>query len=252
MKKFTSYIQEGLFVYLNVSDESTLHGKCKAFEIISFVKMIRHRQRKPIVFFDLSTIKRGVSNIINRPQNRMFLDMEFTMPPYNYDTGKPFASEVIQYGFYIEDEAGNVIDSDQSLVRPVFKSGLNERTFDFLSLKLNDFKKAISYKAFYIALKEVIDRYDPVIYVWGKNDIIVLEKSYELHQMEPLTHRDSFVNLMQIIKNYYNIRNDIGLFNALTLFKIDKTDEQEHDALNDAMVTLLVFHAFKDYINKRR
>lgn len=253
MKKFNSYLQEGLFVYFNVSDELVLRGKYRAYEIINFVKLIRHRKRKPVVFFDLSTIKRGVSKIVNRPQYRMFLDMEFTMPPYNYDSGQPFASEVIQYGYYLEDESGAVIDSNSALLKPVNKIGLNDRTFSFLSLKRSDFKKAKSFKSFYDDLKEVIETYNPTIYVWGKNDIFVLEKSYELHKLEPLTHRDSFVNLMQIIKNYFNIRNDIGLFNALSMFHNKKEiAEQEHDALNDAMVTLMVFHAFKDYINKHR
>lgn len=251
MKKFYSYLQEGLFVYFNVNDELVLRGKYRAYEIINFVKMIRHRQRRPVVFFDLTTIKRGVSNLINRPQYRLFLDMEFTMPPYNYDTGQPFASEVIQFGYFLEDESGAIIDSNSGLLKPINKSGLNDRTFSFLSLNRNDFKKADNFKVFYDELKELIDTYNPMIYVWGKNDIYVLEKSYELHKLEPITHRDSFVNLMQIIKNYFNIRNDIGLFNALNMFKNNEEKaEQEHDALNDAMVTLMVFHAFKDYINK--
>ena len=176
MKKFNSYLQEGLFVYFNVSDELVLRGKYRAYEIINFVKLIRHRKRKPVVFFDLSTIKRGVSKIVNRPQYRMFLDMEFTMPPYNYDSGQPFASEVIQYGYYLEDESGAVIDSNGALLKPVNKIGLNDRTFSFLSLKRSDFKKAKSFKSFYDDLKEVIETYTPTIYVWGKNDIFVLEK----------------------------------------------------------------------------
>ena len=55
---------------------------------------------------------------------------------------------------------------------------------------------------------------------------------------------------MQIIKNYYGLKNDIGLFNALNLFDDTFDEEQMHDALDDAMVTSMVYHLFRMYTNE--
>ena len=111
--------------------------------------MISIKGNRKTVYFDINTIKKGVASILNRKTNKMFLDMEFTMPSYDFSGEKPFVSEIIQYGILIENEEGQVVLSESSLVKPKDPSGLNARTFNFLNLQKEDFAHAITYKAFY-------------------------------------------------------------------------------------------------------
>lgn len=254
MKKYNSYLQKGLFVYINVSEQKKLHHHHLCYDVIIFVKMIRRTRRRILAYYDIDTIKEGVVNLINQEHNRMFLDLEFTMPPFSNsgDSKKEFNAEIIQYGIYIENREGEFLDCDTALVKPINKQGLNARTYQFLHVNSNSFRKAISYHDFYNNLKYYMETYDPVIYVWGKNDMIVIENSYELHNVVPITKRKDFINLMQVMKNYYGIKYDIGLFKAINLFGNDQEVlEQEHNALDDAYMTMRVFHMFKKDANKK-
>ena len=250
MKKFNMYLQAGLFVYFVCKKEPVIHGKFKAYEVINFTKMISIKGNRKTVYFDINTIKKGVASILNRKTNKMFLDMEFTMPSYDFSGEKPFVTEIIQYGILIENEEGQVVLSESSLVKPKDPSGLNARTFNFLNLQKEDFAHAITYKAFYKRLKKYMDKYQPMIYVWGKNDIITLDSFYAMHELEPVTTRKNFVNLMQLMKNYLGQKADIGLFNALTFLDPTFDNPQDHDALEDASVTCKIHHLFKVRVNE--
>ncbi len=250
MKKFSMYLQKGLFVYFTCKAEPTIRGKFKVHEVINFTKMLYMKGNKRTVYFDIDTIKQGVASVLNRGVNKMFLDMEFTMPSYDFNNEKPFVTEIIQYGILIESADGQVLDSDSSLVKPVDPSGLNARTLSFLNLQKEDFKKAITYKTFYKKIKKYMEKYNPIIYVWGKNDIITLDAFYKMHELEPVTARKNFVNLMQLMKNYLGQKSDIGLFNALTYLDPTFSDDQGHDALVDASVTSMIYHLFKKRVNE--
>ena len=259
MKQFNVYLQPGLFVHLKCRENQSHHvisngrrkTKILANEVVNFVKMIRRSQSKMTVYFDLSTIRRGVQSVLNKKGYRMFLDLEFTLPPYSFQGGQEFVAEIVQYGFYLEDENGQVILKEQSLIKPKYHSGLNLRTYKFLNLRKSDFRNALSFRTFYNRLKYIIYRYQPTIYVWGKNDIKVLVKAYELHKLNPVTVRMNFINLMQIMKNYYGIKTDIGLFNAFAFFDEEIPEAQDHDALQDAMITRNIYHLFKQSFNSQ-
>ena len=185
----------------------------------------------------------------NKEQYRLFLDLEFTMPPYDYQHGSGFVAEIIQYGAYLEDPDGNMITSLNANVKPSNNDGLNARTFNFLNVSMSDFRKAESPYEFYRKLKDVIMLYQPIIYVWGKNDILMLNNFYEKYKLKPLVERQKIVNLMQVIKNYYNIKTDIGLFNAYHLFGRSSVEEQDHNSLHDAVATAEVFKLFQNEIS---
>jgi inhibitor of KinA sporulation pathway (predicted exonuclease) len=91
--------------------------------------------------------------------------------------------------------------------------------------------------------------YQPTVYVWGKNDILMLNSFYEKYKLKPLVERQKIVNLMQVMKNYYNIKTDIGLFNAYHLFGRSPVEEQDHNALHDAVATAEVFKLFQKEIS---
>lgn len=251
IKKFKAYLQDDLLVELEYKNELIKRENIKAYDVIGFTKLIAITKLKRIVYFDMDTIKRGVQKVINRDGYKLFIDLEFTMPPYDH-SGGTYPSEIVQYGFILEDNDGQIIYEDSSLVKVNNKEGINSRTLDFLNRKKEDFKNAATPKQFYKALKNCLEKYNPIIMVWGKNDISMLDSFYERNNLPQLTTRASFINLMQLIKNYYGLKHDIGLFNALSYFQDDIKLFQEHDALADALVTSMVYHYFKEYANKQQ
>lgn len=249
LQKFKNYLQVGFFVQLEYSEIKEKKGNVLAYPVIGFTKLISITRNKRTVYFDMDTIKSGVQHVLNKPGYKMFIDLEFTMPPYN--PSDEFESEIVEYGFIVEDEEGVIVHEASSLVKINNKNGVSDRTLDFLNLTNDDLKKSCEIQEFYNTLKEALDEYQPIIMVWGTNDIQMLNSFYKLNDFEPLTNRASFINLMQLMKNYFGLKSDIGLFKALEYF--DKTFDkvQSHDALTDALITSQVFNYFKRYANKK-
>ena len=52
------------------------------------------------------------------------------------------------------------------------------------------------------------------------------------------------------MKNYYNIKNDLGLFDTYQKLSGILIDEQSHDAFQDARVERDIFHMFKKQIKQ--
>lgn len=251
-KKFRPYLSEGLVVHFTCHEERTMQSGYKVYEVTSFIKMMRHLPRKTIVYYDLSTIKQGVKKILNREGYRLFLDLEFTMPPHGYLHGGGFVSEIIQYGFCLEDEEGNIITSEWGMVKPKYEIGINSRTTEFLKTTEEKIRNAPSCYKFYNKLKDTLSFYQPTIYVWGRNDMIMLDSFYQINHLKPLVDRKKFINLMQVMKNYYGIKTDIGLFNAYDLFNTSPLTVQDHNALKDAIATCEIFHLFQNELNQNK
>ena len=112
-----------------------------------------------------------------------------------------------------------------------------------------DIENGITFTEFYNEFKEILIKYNnPSIVVWGKNDILALKACYDINDLTPLT--PNFINLLQVHKNYFNLKNDLGLFNAYKNYT-GKDLDQEHDALVDAFMTKNVFFEFKKEANKK-
>lgn len=252
LKKFRSYLYEGLYVHFRCKDNKIKKNGFMVREVLSFTRLTRNTPRNLIVYFDLDEIKVGVSKLLSRDTYRMFIDFEFTMPPYNYEHGHNFIPEIIQYGIYLEDAEGNLVLTEHNNVLPKDVNKISDRTYAFLNLSSKDFKNAQTYNEFYRTLQDIITFYQPVVYVWGKNDIFVLNSSCDLHKKPKLIDRSQIINIMQVIKNYYSIKSDIGLFNAYELFGKKAPMEQDHDSLNDAVTTSEIFHLFLEKINKKQ
>lgn len=251
-KEFGPYFFDKPYLFVEASDEGKKIGKYITHEVIAFERIVQPSKynacKKRTIFFDMETIKKGVRKLINKPHYKMFIDLEFTMPSY-YQT-MPHVQEIIQYGFVIEDDKGNIVFEDSSLVRPSKPYNLNARTLKFLSRKRGDFEGATSYKEFYNELKWCLKKYDPKIYAWGKSDILIIEQSFIINKVKPLDIRERHINLMQVIKNYYNLKDEIGLFQTYEEMSKNTMHPQLHDALEDAMVTREIYWMFKEQINK--
>jgi inhibitor of KinA sporulation pathway (predicted exonuclease) len=233
------------YVFLNVEDEKVKSNGMIYYEINYFIKIIVPRLNRSDVYYDLSMIRKGVRSLLNREQKRLFLDLEFTLP--NHSKQMP---EIIQYGLVIEDENNNTIFEDSSLVRPNRRSSLTARTLKFLSLEYKDFNNACSYIEFYQLLESWIRDHDVKIIAWGKNDILTLEKSFKINHLKPLDIRNRYMNLMQIMKNYYNQKQEMGLFSTYQQLTNSEEVEQSHNAFEDALIMRDIYHIFKNKINE--
>jgi len=245
-KDFGPYFINKPYIFAYIYEEPKNVGLKKGYEVYSIIKIVQTNIHHPKIFYDLSVIRRGVKSLLERIENKLFIDLEFTLPPYNQSVRH--IPEIIQYGIILEDKDGNIILEDSSLVKTQKKRSLNVRTLKFLSKNKEDFKNACTYLEFYNMLKEIINQYDAKIIAWGKNDILILEHSFELHQVEPLDFRSRYINLMQIIKNYHNIKNDLGLFSTYELLTNQKINKQKHDAFEDALLAREIYHLFKQQI----
>lgn len=245
MKDFRIYLFKKPYVFIEVNDTYEVHSYHKCREIDHFIKIVLPTRKGSEIYYDISVIQDGVKELINRPQNRLFLDLEFSMGSPLYRGG----NEILQYGLVLEDEQGNVILEKSDLVQPFNPKALNVKTLLFLSRSLEDFDNACSYIEFYQLLENIIEQYDPKIIAWGINDILALESSFKINKLKPLDIRNRYINLMHVMKNYYSYKQEKGLFS--TYKEMSKTEEtdQIHDALEDAVIERKIFHLFKDEIN---
>lgn len=253
-KKFEPYLALDSFIHVQIFDETVKVENVLAYRIINFLKIYKMVGTKIKSYYDIKEIKDGVRKIINKDSYKLFIDLEFTMPPFNYDSKtskEKFTAEICEYGMYILDTSGNVIDSSYGLVKPMNKIGINDRTAEFIHTTRDKIANAPYYSEFYDTLRDYLSMYQPSIYVWGRNDFIVISNSYLMHKVKPITERKNFINLMQLIKNYYNIKDDIGLYAAYDLFGCTPFAEvQDHNALHDAWVTVEIFKLFEKEINQ--
>ena len=247
MKDFKNYLYKKPYVLFESTDEFTVHSNIKCQEVDHFIKIYQQTRKSISVYYDLHVIQNGVKQLLNQDHNRMFLDLEFSIV-----SGRGYSvSEIIQYGIVLEDKDGKILYQGSSFVRPVYTNVINKATMQFLHIDQSVFDDACSYIEFYQLMEGLIKEYDPKILAWGKNDCLSIEKSFKINHLHPLDIRNRYMNLMQVIKNYYNYKQEMGLFNTYQDLTNVDLEKQSHDALEDAMVERDIFHIFKDEINKK-
>lgn len=249
MNLFKRYLYPGNWIDLEYDEDRIVKKNHKEAYTVSFVyKLSAIGKLENIVYYDKSSLNSSLSKFLKSLGNIMVLDLEMTMPSYSFK-GKGFRPEIIQAGFIVLDGEGDEICRYSNYIKPKLVDHLSKRVEDFLGITSENFyNNAISYSKFHEDLAEVLDNYNPVIIVYGRNDIIVLNDSYIINDMPSLKDKTRFINLCQLIKNYYDLRNDPGLFKLYKLY-YDNDDVQVHDAFNDSEVTAKVFKAFKDDVN---
>jgi len=245
-KDFGPYFYNRPYVFVNVTEEKKKFGDFFCHEINSFDKVVESKKRGRKIYYNIDTIRKGVRRLIDSNKNKLFLDLEFSLPSY-YQSNR-HTPEIVQYGLVLEDEDGNIIFEDGSLVNPLRKYALNLRTYKFLKKTKEDFDNACSYIEFYQLLERLIDEYDPKIFAWGRNDILTMEQSFKLNRLKPLDLRNRYINLMQVVKNYYNFKADLGLFNTYEEMSGIVQEGQSHDALEDALMAREIYRMFKHIV----
>lgn len=249
LNKISKYIELSRFIQFTITDEQRLYRKHKVSTVDYIIKIVEIRYRKNIVYYDLKDIKKGTKDLINSLDNKMYLDLEMSMHPYKVD--KNFKQEVIQVGFQLVDNNDNTIEEYNEVIQPTRHKKITKRTKKFLGITQEEVDAGIPFEAFYRHFDKVVSKYQPAIIVWGRNDFLALKDAYEINELPSLNEKTRYINLLKIHKNYFNLKNDLGLFNAYKLYEcVDEV--QAHNALEDAIVTGIIFNGFKDVVNKNR
>ena len=252
MNTFKRYLYQDNWIELEY-DENYLSrkGQYLAYRVSYVYKLEAIGKYDHITYYDKNILNNSLHKFLSNLGNTMFLDLEMTMPSYTFK-GKGFITEVIQAGIEICDNDLNIIHKYSNYIKPKINKQLSKRAEDFLGISSTDFyDRAIEYESFYNSFNEMIYKYDPAIVVFGKNDQLVLNESYDINNLPSLVNKTRYINLCQLIKNYYELKNDPGLFKLFGVY-YDNSEIQIHDALSDSEVTRLVFLAFrKDILDNK-
>ncbi len=242
-KTFWIFLDRGVLVDFEIGSRRKKINKTYAYQVAFFRQIIALQHHR--VYYDINRLRKDMKHVLADQTYFLFIDFEMTMPGYK---PKPFTPEIIQAGYLLAEAKGETLIDEGYYVLPLLETKLSRRTQKFLKLdELHFYETAIHYDDFYEKLKTIIQTYHPKLVVWGKNDISALNDSYRLHDKKPITEDTDFIDLLKLHKDYFNLKDDLGLFKAYqAYYKID--GKQAHDALDDAHVTKEVFNAFIDYM----
>jgi len=243
------YFGQNKFIQFVIDSEPRIYRNNKVYNVEYVMKVMAIRYRKNIIYYDYKRIKSGTKDLINNLQVKMFLDLEMSMHPYNQD--KSFVQEIIQVGIHMIDEHDNVIYKYNQNIRPTIHKKITKRTIKFLKMTQEEVDQGIEFKEFYHEFRRLVEQYDPAIIVWGRNDFLALKDAYKINNLPSIHKRTRYINLLKIHKNYFNLKNDLGLFNALNLYQ-PRPDEQAHNAYEDAVITSKIFDGFKKVVNGKK
>lgn len=243
-KIFMDYLNKGVLVDFEISNTRRKIDNYRAYQVAYFneIKIIKTGR----TIYNHIKLKGDMLDFLEERYYYLIVDLEMTMPRYRE---KRFVPEIIQYGFVLVEYRGKTILEDHSYIFPVKQIPLSKRTINFLNLDLEIFNtKAQPYNYFYNNLLDIIKKYQPKIVVWGKNDIAAIQSSYKIHNKKVITEPTDFVDLSKLHKDYFNLKDDLGLFKAYETY-YDQKHKQVHSAKEDAVITKSVFEAFINYIN---
>ncbi|MBU0997848.1 MAG: hypothetical protein KKE16_07400 [Firmicutes bacterium] len=249
-QSFMQYFKSGIYVFMDVQETSRRYRGYTVKNVLNIEKVMSPHRQNPTIYYDVSIIKSGISHIMNTKKPKLFLDFEMSMPPYrNYED---FVSEIIQVGFILTDATGEIIDKQSYFIKTFLFKEISDRTKKFLRVEQEQIDSGLEYREFYDLFTKLLQTYKPMVLVWGQNDRIELKKMNFRHQLADFTPNTQFVDLLKLHKTYFNLKNDLGLFNAYFLYYENDIDKQKHDALEDARVTKAVFDGFLEVCNNLR
>ncbi len=243
------YLYPGTYIDLDYAEEKYYIRRGIAAYAVNFVQRIyRFYGYKKIQYYDCDKLNSSLSEFLHNLGNIMFLDLEMTMPGYTF-TGKGYRSEIVQVGYVLVNGRGDEITRYSHYIQTKLHTDISKRTLDFLKISAETFhQNAISYHDFYEDFRMVIEQYHPCIIIFGKNDRIILNQSFEIHEVKSLANQIRYVNLSKLIQSFYHLNNEPGLFRLYQTY-YENQSSQAHDAFDDAYVTMKVFNAFKDDVD---
>jgi sporulation inhibitor KapD len=242
-KIFFHYLDKGVLVDFEIQPKMKKIGLIHYYQVAYFNQIIRLSPYH--VHYDLFELRNEMKEVLKQDRYYLFIDFEMTMPGYR---DQPFHPEIIQVGYVLSKAKQNAKMQDGYYVLPKENKFLSKRTKRFLNLDEETFfNQAVPYDTFYDKLSHIMKTYHPKLIVWGKNDLTALNDSFTLHHKPKITKDHDFIDLLKLHKDYFNLKDDLGLFKAYQTY-YDIAFDQAHDAQDDAFVTKLVFDAFLSYI----
>lgn len=187
---------------------------------------------------------------LKRSKYYAFMDLEFSMTGSEYQ-GKTFVPEIIQAGIIVTNEKGVLVEKFSSYILPTLHPVITSRTKDFLKIGKGVVSRGMPYLEFYKIVKDLQEKFDPVFMVWGVSDGQMLKNSYEANQVEPLFRENQVINLQNIHRLYFEIGQDIGLYNAIKSYGLS-TGVQIHDAMVDAAILSQIFFQFLQVLDRKK
>lgn len=236
-------LKPGDFLQFSYNPNEFKIGKSNYYAITSIKSDQRKKTQTPLQV--RKELQKTIETLLDSSYYA-FLDLEFSMSGPEY-RGLKFVPEIIQFGLIVADAEGNLVEKFSAYVKPTIFPDLSSKTQEFLKITANSVSYGISYGEFYGYIKEVIARYNPLFIVWGVSDGFILENSYLINKVEPLFESDQLIDLQRIHRQYYQIGQDIGLYNAIKSYEIS-SGSQIHDAIVDALVLHHIFYKFKSII----
>ncbi len=244
---FMNYFGPGIYVYMTVLKACRPYKGYSVQNVVNVEKVMAPNRQRPKMFYDVSIIKAGVKSIVNSNKPKLFVDFEMSMPPYrNYQN---FISEIIQVGMILTDVSGKILEEHSFFIKPTLFPQISDRTEKFLHISQDDIMNGKDYRYFHEMFFKIQNTFRPMIFIWGKNDKLELKKMNGIHQLEEFTVKSQFIDLLQLHKIYFGLKNDLGLFSAYNMYSSVDLTNQLHDAFQDASVTKNVFFWFQDVIN---
>ncbi len=239
-----SMIYKSVYIFFDYSEKDVKVLKGAEAKLITSIEKIEYQSNKGLVsLYNQEAKKKSEIETINSYEYKMFIDFEFTMPEYGEK--KPnFVSELLQIGVVISDKNDKIINEYSNYIKT--DNPVSLRTKRFLRIDDEELEESISQEQFYEDYLSFINIYNPTIFVWGGADTKILDSFYKRHKVKDISAE--YVDLAQIIKKHYELKSELGLFNALRIFKGIEA-EQAHHALTDAAATKEVFDCFKTLIN---
>lgn len=221
---------------LSTKTKTVRHALVTNIDVLYFVTVATPKGTK--VLYNDDDNKEGLKKILNAYRYKMFIDLELTMPAFGEKT--KFNPEILQIGCVIVNEEDKIVNYYSNYVKTVHP--ISFRTYKFLSLENDAIEDAISYEEFYKDYDELIKIYNPIVYVWGQNDISSLSSSMKSHNMKVI--KADYYDLAKMHVKFFHMKEQPGLFTALKVYK-EIIATQVHHALTDAQATKEVYDGFK-------
>lgn len=248
-KKLKKYLYAGNYVSFIVNDTTIIKQNKEMKQVKYFKEISVPSNARRTKLYSKKDNNMELSKFLDDMNNLMFIDLEMTMPSFDSYS----QSELIQASYIITDCEFNHLLKRNFRIIPTKAQHINKRTEEFLHITDEMIQsEGVKYIDFYNVFKMDIEKYNPTLVIFGKNDKSFLSSSYKLNDVEPLNSKLRFVNLLQLLKNYYELANDPGLFKTYeTLYGVN-LEAQKHDAYEDAYYTMKIYESFKVMVNNAK
>lgn len=151
-----------------------------------------------------------------------------------------FVNEIIEFGAVKVDDSFQVVDEFARLIAPRLKKKLNGRVKTLTRLTNEDVADGDSFLAVSRAFTKFVG--DGVVMTWGTTDLHTLMENYLLYTKDrriPFLHR--YCDLQEYCEKAvgkYNEGNQIGLGRFAEMIGVDFSEEEQHRATADALLSL--------------